>query len=92
MSEYNAWTCARWVCSNHTLSSSWEFVKSLIGFQLFEDMPPLSIYIWDTWSCSGQKIEHNNYSHPLTTSTDGYAPSASSVNAARTGGLHHGRL
>ena len=33
----NAWTCARRVCDD-TLSS-WEFVHSLIRFQLFEKMP-----------------------------------------------------
>ena len=46
MSEYNVWTCGRWVCSNQVLLSSWEFVQSLIGFQLFEDMPPGIEYLF----------------------------------------------
>ena len=37
MSEYDALTCARRVCS-------WEFVQSLIGFQLFEDATMESLF------------------------------------------------
>ena len=56
--------------------SSWEFVHALIGFQLFEEMPPYSL-------CLGcVKTEHKNSSDPLNTWTDGYAPSPSSVTAA----------
>ena len=83
VSEYNVWTCGRRVCSNQILLSSWEFVQSLIGVQLFEDMPPYSLCL-GKWSYLGQKIEHKNSSHPLTISTDGSAPSPCPVSATGT--------
>ena len=60
-------------------------MHSLIRFQLFEEMP--RVFVWDLWSCLGQQSEYKNYSHPVTTTTDGYASSPSSISATRTLGL-----
>ena len=67
---------------SHT-QSMWEFVHSLIRLQLFEEMPP-RVFVWDLWSCLGQQSEYKNYSHPVTTTTDGSASSPNSISATRT--------
>ena len=47
----------------------------------------LESLFWDVWSCLGQQSEYKNYSHPVTTTTDGSASSPSSISATRTLGL-----
>ena len=45
------------------------------------------VFVWDLWSCLGQQSEYKDYSHPVTTTTDGSASSPSSMSATRTLGL-----
>ena len=70
---------------SHTPRVGGGFVTPWSGFSCLKRCRPI-VFAWDILSCLGYKSKHNIYSHPLTTSTAGYAPSPSSVNAARTMG------
>ena len=71
---------------SHT-RSRWEFVHALIRLNSCLKRCHPRVFVWDLWSCLGQQSEYKNYSHPVTTKTDGSASSPSSVSAARTPGL-----
>ena len=75
------WTCARRMCSNQTIRVVGSLSTPWSGFSYLKRCHP-TVFAWDVWSCSGQKTEHKNFSDPLNTWTDGYAPSPSSVTAA----------
>ena len=50
------------------------------GFSCLKRCHPID-FVWDLWSCLGQQSEYKNYSHPVTTTTDGSASSPSSISA-----------
>ena len=56
------------------------------GFSCLKRCHP-RVFVWDLWSCLGQQSEYKNYSHSVTTTTDGSASSPSSICATRTLGL-----
>ena len=74
----DVWSHTPRVCGS--LSTPWS------GFSCLKRCHPI-VFVWDLWSCLGQQSEYKNYSHPVTTTTDGSASSPSSISATRTLGL-----
>ena len=74
----DVWSHTPRVCGS--LSTPWS------GFSCLKRCHP-RVFVWDLWSCLGQQSEYKNYSHPVTTTTDGSASSPSSISATRTLGL-----
>ena len=74
----DVWSHTPRVCGS--LSTPWS------GFSCLKRCHP-RVFVWDLWSCLEQQSEYKNYSHPVTTTTDGSASSPSSISATRTLGL-----